>query len=338
MATRKLKPGTWTVPVRWDLHRDPRVEDLADELNLPSACAAGLLVVLWGYVSYHHDDLSTPYQWGRKADRVSVAQRIDRLVGVNGFAIAAESVGWLQLSADGAVVLPGVARYMQSRSEFELAVESKRERDRDRQREQRRKSGQSELSTSRQQSVDSGSPDGFVASDVTCDVTALSSPSPSPSLTKKEGRPKPRVSKSPERALKAELAELLPELGIYWTRNQVALPESLLSDPPILIWVEKFLTKQATPPKACALQGWLEETVRLSVVQKKRMRAYHAWKCAANDGWTKPGWNHRTTEDAIKAEPEPSLLDFEQKKVDALRPAGDRYIAAHQRLKVAHAG
>jgi hypothetical protein len=92
--------GDW-MPVRLDLWDDPRIVRLDRALNCGRATAVGACVRLWAVADNYSQDGALPgYD----------AATVDATVGLNGFALAMEAIGWLTINSDG-VVIPDFDRW-----------------------------------------------------------------------------------------------------------------------------------------------------------------------------------------------------------------------------------
>lgn len=88
--------GDW-IKIRTNLHEDPRVIQLADQLGVPELHVVGMLWRLWGWADQHTEN----------AKRMSVTDvTIDKLVCNAGFTNALKNVGWL-VESEGRFSLPG---------------------------------------------------------------------------------------------------------------------------------------------------------------------------------------------------------------------------------------
>lgn len=75
------------IKMRSNLAEDPRVLALAEYLHIPELHAVGLLFRLWSWADQHSTD----------GNALSVTSKnLDRMVGVEGFAAALRTVGWLE--------------------------------------------------------------------------------------------------------------------------------------------------------------------------------------------------------------------------------------------------
>lgn len=81
-------PGDW-IPMRSDLHEDPKVIAIASALGLDVFAVIGRLLKLWGWVSRKLPDGSA---------RGITQEWIDDYVRADGFAEAMASVGWLSIN------------------------------------------------------------------------------------------------------------------------------------------------------------------------------------------------------------------------------------------------
>ncbi len=86
--------GDW-LPIRLDLWDDPRIVRLARALDCGRAAAVGACVRLWATADNYSADGSL--------NGYDVAT-IDALVGIDGFAMALASVGWLTIESDRVIV------------------------------------------------------------------------------------------------------------------------------------------------------------------------------------------------------------------------------------------
>lgn len=84
------------IKMRTDLRDDPRIIRTADLLSVPDATVIGAYFILWAYADTH----STNGALGLPPSRV------DKIVGVEGFAKAAAQVTWLEVGADGLCFIP----------------------------------------------------------------------------------------------------------------------------------------------------------------------------------------------------------------------------------------
>lgn len=84
------------IKMRSNLWDDPRVAALCDACDCGEAVAIGALYWLWAAADQHSEDGTLPGM---------TARQIDRKTGVPGFAQAVESIGWLELSAEGARIV-----------------------------------------------------------------------------------------------------------------------------------------------------------------------------------------------------------------------------------------
>ncbi|NNJ24638.1 hypothetical protein [Alienimonas chondri] len=79
--------GEW-IKMRTDLWDDPRVGDLCVELDVSEALVCGGLFRLWALADSHTQDGVLPFR---------SAAALDRKIGIDGFAAAVQSVGWLEI-------------------------------------------------------------------------------------------------------------------------------------------------------------------------------------------------------------------------------------------------
>lgn len=131
-----MPAGDW-VKVRHGLAREPEVIEMAARLDVSEFAIVGRFVELWSWYDEHvsrsrHADVTPTSRSDRDvvSDEVAfVAVRaswIDRLVGLEGFAAAAESVGWLVVEADR-IGLPRIGRHVgKTAKERALAAMRKR--------------------------------------------------------------------------------------------------------------------------------------------------------------------------------------------------------------------
>lgn len=92
--------SSW-IKMRCDLRGDPAVFRVSESLGLPELHVVGCLYAVWAWLDGHSVD-----------GRVNGATErfIDRVAGVDGFAAAMQSVGWLVIDADCAI-LPNWERH-----------------------------------------------------------------------------------------------------------------------------------------------------------------------------------------------------------------------------------
>ncbi len=109
--------GDW-IKIEHGLPSKPEVMELADLLGVSDNEAVGLLVRFWLWVD---ENLSPecPVVPG-------TTSRLDRVVGVDGFATAMQSVGWLVVN-DGSVAIPNYQHHL-AQSAKRRGVESKKKR------------------------------------------------------------------------------------------------------------------------------------------------------------------------------------------------------------------
>lgn len=105
------------IKIRIDLHDDPNVYRMSDELGIDCPTVVGHLIIFWGWMDRH-----TPDGLNLKlSDAV-----IDRKVGLPNFAQAMRNVEWLE-GADGELCIPLFERHNgQSAKARSLEAEAKR--------------------------------------------------------------------------------------------------------------------------------------------------------------------------------------------------------------------
>lgn len=92
--------GDW-IKMRTNLDTDPKVFAISEALELNELNVVGLLWKIWSWADMHSQD----------GNAVSVTNvRIDRIVGVTGFAHALRNVGWLE-GEDTALTFPRFAEH-----------------------------------------------------------------------------------------------------------------------------------------------------------------------------------------------------------------------------------
>ncbi len=106
------------IKVEHGLPSKPEVMELADTLGVSDNEAVGLLIRFWLWVDVNLSPFC-PVVPGTMS-------RIDRVVGVDGFATAMQSVGWLNIN-DGEVAIPNYSHHL-SQSAKRRGVESRKKR------------------------------------------------------------------------------------------------------------------------------------------------------------------------------------------------------------------
>lgn len=120
--------------MRVDLARDPRTIRLARAMGFSDARqAVGYLLDVWGWFMSSSEDGTV--QLGN--DRRDVEDTLASAWGHPHLAPSMEHVGWLSITDDGAVVMPGFEKWTRSMDEIEAGQEAKREMWREQKRQQR---------------------------------------------------------------------------------------------------------------------------------------------------------------------------------------------------------
>ena len=127
MADRIGNGKNW-IPIRVDIHDDPAVAAIADELGMSDCEVVGRLMSIWAWAT---EQLENGH--AQSVTSVTLVSRLDARVGCEGFCLAMERAGWLDCSK-GYLEFPHWDRWMSKGAKKRLQA-------RDRKQKQRAKEG-----------------------------------------------------------------------------------------------------------------------------------------------------------------------------------------------------
>jgi hypothetical protein len=103
--------GDW-IPMRIELHEDPAVIGIALATRLDEFSVVGRLHRFWGWANQQTQDGVVPFV---------IPEKVDQIVGREGFASAMVKVGWLMVTPEGGIKVPSFNRWMSEPAKKRLA-------------------------------------------------------------------------------------------------------------------------------------------------------------------------------------------------------------------------